>query len=80
MRSAGISVPELRAEPGSPPPVTSANKRRTEQLPLNILPVRMTQDAIKAGHSFTTPFSPFHTGAPRKQFLGACMGTTIIQN
>ena len=49
MRSAGVSVPELRAEPGSPPPVTSANKRRTEQLPLNILPVRMTQDAVKAG-------------------------------
>ena len=76
MRSAGVSVLELRGEAGAPSfPVTPAIKHRTERLYLDVLPVRMTGDAIKTGDSFVTLFSPFHKGAAWKQILAAHRGT-----
>ena len=46
----------------------------TGQSDSDVLPVRMTEHAIKTGDSFATLFSPFHTGAAWKQILGAQHG------
>ena len=52
----------------------------TGQSDSDVLPVRMTEDAIKTGDSFATLFSPFHTGAAWKQILGAHMGNHDCTN
>ena len=52
----------------------------TGQSDSDVLPVRMTEHAIKTGDSFATLFSPFHTGAAWKQILGAHMGNHDCTN